>query len=49
MMTIPNILTLVRIGSIPVFVGVFYMPYWWANALSASIFGLAALTDLLDG
>ena len=49
MMTVPNILTLIRIGVIPVFVGVFYMPFPWANALSASIFGLAALTDLLDG
>jgi CDP-diacylglycerol--glycerol-3-phosphate 3-phosphatidyltransferase len=49
MITIPNILTLIRIAVIPVFVGVFYMPFPWANALSASIFGLAALTDLLDG
>jgi len=45
----PNILTLMRIAGIPVFVLAFYLPFEWANALSAGIFLLAALTDWLDG
>jgi CDP-diacylglycerol--glycerol-3-phosphate 3-phosphatidyltransferase len=47
--TIPNVLTLIRIILIPVLVFVFYMPGQWTYQLSAAIFGLAALTDLLDG
>ena len=47
--TIPNVLTLIRIILIPVLVIVFYMPGQWTYQLSAAIFGLAALTDLLDG
>jgi CDP-diacylglycerol--glycerol-3-phosphate 3-phosphatidyltransferase len=34
---------------IPVFVLVFYVPYEWSNLMSTAIFGLAALTDWLDG
>jgi CDP-diacylglycerol--glycerol-3-phosphate 3-phosphatidyltransferase len=45
----PNVLTLLRIVLIPVFVLVFYAPYAWSNLFSAAIFGLAALTDWLDG
>lgn len=45
----PNVLTLLRIVLIPVFVLVFYAPYAWSNLISAAIFGLAALTDWLDG
>ena len=48
-MNIPNSLTVFRILLIPVFVGVFYLPFAWANAVSAGIFALAALTDWLDG
>ena len=47
--TIPNVLTLIRIILIPVLVIVFYMPGQWTYQLSAAIFGIAALTDLLDG
>ena len=47
--TLPNILTLLRIILIPVLVVVFYMPGQWTYQLSAMIFGLAALTDALDG
>lgn len=46
---IPILLTLLRIGLLPVFVLVFYLPGVWANAASAVIFALAALTDWLDG
>jgi len=34
---------------IPVLVLVFYLPYTWTNFASAAIFGLAAITDWLDG
>ena len=59
MWNIPNILTLLRIGMIPVFVGIFYLPAnavtanglpaHWVNLTAASVFILAALTDWLDG
>jgi CDP-diacylglycerol--glycerol-3-phosphate 3-phosphatidyltransferase len=48
-MNIPNALTLFRIGLIPIFVAVFYLPYGWSHIASALIFGLAAITDWLDG
>jgi CDP-diacylglycerol--glycerol-3-phosphate 3-phosphatidyltransferase len=47
--TIPNILTLVRIILIPVLVAVFYAPSPWSYPISAVVFGLAAVTDWLDG
>jgi CDP-diacylglycerol--glycerol-3-phosphate 3-phosphatidyltransferase/cardiolipin synthase len=47
--TIPNILTLLRIILIPVLVLVFYSPLEWSYQVSAAIFGLAAITDWLDG
>jgi CDP-diacylglycerol--glycerol-3-phosphate 3-phosphatidyltransferase len=34
---------------IPVLVIVFYLPVPWSSLLSAAIFGLAAITDWLDG
>ncbi|MFU8838968.1 MAG: CDP-diacylglycerol--glycerol-3-phosphate 3-phosphatidyltransferase [Thiohalomonadaceae bacterium] len=48
-MSIPNLLTLLRILLIPVFVVVFYLPMSWAHMLCTAIFVLAALTDWLDG
>lgn len=45
----PNLLTMVRIILIPVFVVVFYIEARWAPYAAAAIFGLAALTDWLDG
>ena len=48
-LTIPTWLTLLRIMMIPVLVLVFYLPYAWTNFASAAIFGLAAITDWLDG
>ena len=49
MTSLPNILTLARIAMIPVFVVMFYLPVSWSNVACAGIFGLAALTDWLDG
>ena len=48
-MTLANQLTLLRVILIPLFVAVFYLPFIWRYPLSAAIFGLAALTDWLDG
>jgi CDP-diacylglycerol--glycerol-3-phosphate 3-phosphatidyltransferase/cardiolipin synthase len=48
-LTIPNILTLLRIALIPVFVIVFYLPFAWSSQACAWIFALAAITDWADG
>ncbi|PJJ99105.1 CDP-diacylglycerol--glycerol-3-phosphate 3-phosphatidyltransferase [Lysobacteraceae bacterium NML91-0213] len=48
-LTIPTWLTLLRILMIPLLVVVFYLPFKWTNFASAAIFGLAAITDWLDG
>lgn len=47
--TLPNILTLLRIILIPVLVIVFFLQSRYSYQLSAAIFGLAAITDWLDG
>lgn len=46
---LPNILTWIRIILIPVFIGVFYLPFQRAHLIAAVIFGLASFTDWLDG
>lgn len=48
-MNIPNILTLARIAFIPLLVVLFYLPFAWSMPLAAALFGLASLTDWLDG
>ncbi len=47
--TTPTLLTLVRIGLIPVFVIAYYLPFSWANAVATALFVLAGVTDWLDG
>ena len=44
-----NILTLIRIAAIPVIVFCFYSPMEFARPIAGIVFGLAALTDILDG
>ncbi len=46
---VPNILTLTRIALIPIFIGIFYLPFTWAHYAAAMIFALASCTDGLDG
>ena len=46
---IPNALTGFRVVLIPVLVMVFYLPYGWSGWGSAAVFGVAAITDWLDG
>ena len=48
-MTVPTILTLLRIALVPVLVLFFYLPYSWSNFACAAIFVLAAVTDIADG
>jgi len=57
MMTLPNIITLSRIGLIPVFMGLFYLqpnylegePLAWINNSLVAIYVLICSTDFLDG
>ncbi|WP_460823202.1 CDP-diacylglycerol--glycerol-3-phosphate 3-phosphatidyltransferase [Lysobacter olei] len=48
-LTVPTILTLLRIVMIPVLVAVFYLPYKWTGFAAAFIFAFASITDWLDG
>jgi len=48
-MNVPIFLTMLRIALIPVFVAVFLLPGQWTNLAAAALFGIAALTDWLDG
>jgi len=47
--SLPNLLTLSRIVLIPVFVGIFYLPFQWAHGAAAIVFATASFTDWLDG
>ena len=49
MPNIPNILSLLRIGLIPVLIVVFLLPYESAPTWATVIFIVAAFTDWLDG
>lgn len=46
---IPNTLTILRVILIPFYILFFYLTSSWSNLVAASIFVVAALTDLLDG
>ena len=48
-MSLPNILTLLRIVLIPILIIVFYLPGTWAHGAAALIFAVASFTDWLDG
>lgn len=48
-MTIPNMLTLFRIGLIPILVLLFFLPYEWTMFASAVVFAIGAVTDIVDG
>jgi cardiolipin synthase len=53
-LNLPNVLTWLRILSIPLFVGIFYFPASWfsaseKNILATLIFAFAAVTDWMDG
>lgn len=47
--TIPTLLTLLRIALIPVLAIFFYVPWEYSNIATTTIFILAAFTDWLDG
>lgn len=49
MFNIANQLTLIRIIIIPLLVVVYYSPFEWRFLASAALFGLAGITDALDG
>jgi CDP-diacylglycerol--glycerol-3-phosphate 3-phosphatidyltransferase len=48
-MTVPTMLTLLRIALVPVLVVLFYIPYHWSNVACVIVFVLAAITDIADG
>jgi CDP-diacylglycerol--glycerol-3-phosphate 3-phosphatidyltransferase len=48
-LSIPNILSFVRLILIPFFVAAFYLPYDWSAFVAALIFFVAGLTDWFDG
>lgn len=49
MWNLPNRLTLLRISMIPVFVILYYLPLAWSHIAAATVFGVAAITDWVDG
>ena len=48
-MTLPNIMTFIRILLIPFLVFVYYLPFSFSHSLAAIIFIVACITDWLDG
>ncbi|OBU40044.1 CDP-diacylglycerol--glycerol-3-phosphate 3-phosphatidyltransferase [Photobacterium damselae] len=48
-LSIPNILSFVRLILIPFFVIAFYLPYEWSPFATAWIFFIAGVTDWFDG
>jgi CDP-diacylglycerol--glycerol-3-phosphate 3-phosphatidyltransferase len=48
-LTLPTMLTLVRIALVPVLVILFYLPFQWSNLACVVVFVAAAITDWADG
>lgn len=48
-LNLPNTLTWLRIGTVPLIVLLFYMPYPWADPAAGLLFAGAGITDSLDG
>ena len=48
-MNVPNTLSLIRIGIVPVFIVIFYIKAPWTNEVLTILFVAAGLTDWLDG
>lgn len=48
-LTIPNVLTLLRLAVIPIVLGLFYLPWPHAHQAAAVLFAVAAITDWFDG
>ncbi|XP_059628227.1 CDP-diacylglycerol--glycerol-3-phosphate 3-phosphatidyltransferase 2 isoform X1 [Cornus florida] len=49
LLTLPTILTIGRVATVPLLVGTFYVDSWWGTTATTSIFIAAAFTDWLDG
>ena len=48
-LTLPNLLTLMRVALIPLFVGFFFLESATGQWLACAVFVLAAITDFFDG
>ncbi len=48
-LTLPTMLTLMRIALVPVLIILFYLPFHWSNIACAVVFVAAAITDWADG
>ncbi len=47
--SLPNLLTLSRVGAIPLIIALFYVPGDWPRYVACIIFSAAGFTDVLDG
>ncbi len=48
-MNLPNWLSLFRLALVPAFIAVYFSGLEYANVLAVIIYGIASLTDILDG
>ena len=49
MLTLPNLLTLSRILAVPILVALLWQPGWLGYTLAFLLYGVACITDYLDG
>jgi CDP-diacylglycerol--glycerol-3-phosphate 3-phosphatidyltransferase len=49
LLTVPNMLTWMRILAIPIVVVLFYLPFHWSDPAAGAMFAIAGITDTLDG